>query len=258
MAICQRPQPTSDRRPAPRPAAPAGAGSGPWATWGDRVVSAPSSPPRTLGRAGDGVRHLPADGALPNASASWPATACRARAHLLGLQQPPRCPAGGRTQRQAALPAGLDRAQEPAGPPATGVSWKAPRVLALPGSRPEGQQLEPFRGAQSPLSPQPAQLARGVAPLSPASAEFGLPESSCRRLDQAGLASAGVQTIIYYPIPNPPPAGLCRSWLRARQPAAPSRLTLRKYSACRSSGTDAHGAAASVCGGGAPASAPSR
>jgi len=91
-----------------------------------------------------------------------------------------RCPAGGRTQRQAALPAaaGIERRGQLAAPWLRGVSWKAPRVCGLPEAGPEGHSWEPSSCLcgipRCPPTACPVALGALCHP-SPASGEFGLP-----------------------------------------------------------------------------------
>ncbi len=72
--------------------------------------------------------------------------------------------------------------------------------LRLPEAGPEGHSWNQFV-VRIPRCPHSQPSCAGRCTPSPASAEFGLPESSCRDWIKQELASAGVQTIIYYPIP---------------------------------------------------------
>jgi len=106
-------------------------------------------------------------------------------------------PCSGRTQRQAALPAGLDRAQEPSWPPSYRRELRHPVAAA---GKPTRGTAETSR-VRIPRCPhKPAQL-RGVHPFA-SHAILGTGELLPDWIKQEP-ASAGVQTIIYYPIPDP-------------------------------------------------------
>jgi len=137
------------------------------------------------------VCHLPRLGPWPNASASWPCTACArlpARPRWVHNSRLDACRRrlffSNPRSPKAPCPTlqGWMRAQEPAGRPATELSWKGHPGLRLPECRTEGQPAEPvLRWCASPAVPTAAQLRGAFAPPSPASADvLGLRESSCR------------------------------------------------------------------------------
>jgi len=80
MPLAKRPQPTSESKTAPRPAA-SWAGQGPGQPGADAGLFH-FSPPRNLGGAGDGrCCHLRRDGAWPNAIRELAVTAARRYLH---------------------------------------------------------------------------------------------------------------------------------------------------------------------------------
>jgi len=198
-------------------------------------------PHKNLGGAGDGGAVTCRDGGLgPNASASGrarhaaPATATPRR----GYNRPPRWP------RRAAvlnvklpLPAGTDSSAGASWRQLTGVSWKHPGFAA--GRKPDrGAQLEPVVVAGiPPRVPTACPVGRGRCTPSPASAELGYRRASCATGSRGNWPSAGVQTIIYYPIPIPPPAAYA-GWATARQPAGHRAADLESTQPADLPGTD--------------------
>jgi dTDP-4-amino-4,6-dideoxygalactose transaminase len=72
--------------------------------------------------------------------------------------------------------------------------------LGLPEAGPAGHSWNQFV-VRVPRCPQGQASCGGQCPSSTNSADFGLPESGCRDWLKQQLANAGVNTIIYYPIP---------------------------------------------------------
>jgi dTDP-4-amino-4,6-dideoxygalactose transaminase len=72
--------------------------------------------------------------------------------------------------------------------------------LGLPEAGPAGHSWNQFV-VRVPRCPQGQASCGGQCPSSANSADFGLPESGCRDWLKQQLANAGVNTIIYYPIP---------------------------------------------------------
>lgn len=72
--------------------------------------------------------------------------------------------------------------------------------IALPEAGPEGHSWNQFV-VRIPFCPKGASTCGGSCIPSTNSATYGLPESCCRDWLKQELAAAGVNTIIYYPIP---------------------------------------------------------